>query len=226
MTKNNDFDPLLINGNKYEIGHLKDLFLTTDIQFQNGDVRAITVHMRPTNHLFSRELTGEDRENLTLLDRSGYLLKSYVHHEGNYQQVKGGQPKLKEFRVFCEDKWNSSFLFPKFVSSIKEDPKKVTILANAGDDKTCLSGILEVIKEADMVYLVFFKLSKVNSKQVNMLINSAYSVIPTHDKAKKLLKPNRDSKPFIVALKNIMEGRQPLENQKQNNRSHKRRKKK
>ncbi|MCG7556257.1 hypothetical protein [Pseudoalteromonas sp. Of11M-6] len=226
MTKNNNFDPIKVDDNEYKIDHLKDLSLIIDMDCQNGDTRPITVHMRPTNHLFSREVTDDDKANRAKLEGSGHWLNSYIHHEGNYQQVKT-PPKIKESRIFCKEKWEYSFLFPKFVALIEETPSHVTVLANAGDDKTCLSGILEIEDRPEEVYLVFFVLTKINSKEASMLIESAYCVDPNvNSKAKKLINPARDdSKPFVIALRNVMEGRKPLESKKQNSRAHKRRKK-
>lgn len=226
---NNDFDPLHVNGEVYCISHLKDLSIILNVTFENGDTRPITVHMRPTNHLFSREVTTDDEANQVALESLGYWLKSYVHHEGNYQQVKGPPLKLKESRIFCYEKWTDSFLFPEFVGLLNQQPTQITVLANAGDDKTCLSGILELSERPGMVYLVFFSFTKVNSKEVNMLVESAYCVCRlTNRKAKKLLEPNQhrdEARPFIIALKNVMEGRKPLENVNRNKRHHKLKKK-
>ncbi|EGR0997157.1 hypothetical protein EHJ37_19730 [Vibrio parahaemolyticus] len=227
MAKNNDFDPLLVDGKEYSIEHLKDLSLALDVHFDNGDTRKITVNMRPTNHLFSRGYTDDDKQNFAALNKSGELLKSYVHHEGNYQKLKGEPPTLKEYRVFCKEKWGDSFLFPKFVDLITENPAQVTVLANAGDNKTCLSGILNIEDREGEVYLVFFSLTKVNSKEVNMFIESAYCVKSEENhKAKKLLSPSRDdAKPFVIVLKNILEGRKPMEGRKVTGRAKKRKKK-
>ena len=225
MTRNNDFNPMHVGGNTYGLEHLKDRFLVVDLDFDNGDTRTITVHMRPTNHLFSRSVTEQDKDNSAALKSSGHWLVSYVHHEGNYQSLKGEPPKLKECRVFCKEKWTDSFLFPKFIGLIADKPSHVTVLANAGDDKTCLSGILEIEERPDEVYLVFFNLSKINSKEANMLIESAYCVDSNaNPKAKQLIK-REDAKPFVVALKNVMEGRKPFESKKQSSRGYKRRKK-
>lgn len=145
-----------------------------------------------------------------------------------YQKIKDDPPKIKEHRIFCNDKWTDSFLFPTFVLLIEEKPSHIIILANSGDSKTCLSGILELEDKDDEAYLVFFSLTKVNSKEVNMLIESAYCVNKNdHHKAKRLLEPSKknDAKPFIIVLKNVMEGRKPLDSKKQNGRAYKRKKK-
>lgn len=228
MTKNNDFEPLHINDIEYSIEHLKSIDINLCVEFSNGDTRDIAIHMRPTNHLFSRKVSSSDYQNRTDLEQSGHWLKSYIHHEGNYHQVIGNPLKIKEYRIFCKQKWGYSFLFPEFVKLIKTNPSHVTILANPGDQKTCLSGILEIENHPNLAYLVFFSLTKVNAKEANMLIESAYCVDSTIDKkAQKLLEQTRgDTKPFIVALKNIMEGRKAFESLKRSSRNYKNKKKK
>lgn len=225
LSRGNNFDPIFIEGKEFNIDHLKDLQLALSILFDNGDERTITVHMRPTNHLFSRAVAEEDWSKRSTLEGKGAWLKSYVHNDGNYQKIKNTPPALKEHRIFCEDKWSDSFFFPSFVQLLETKPAQTTVLANAGNVKTCLSGIIEVENRPDDVYLVFFTLHKLNSKEVNMLIESAYCVSKTeHDKAKKLLSNKGDKKPFIVVLKNVLEGRLPMESKKKSKRTNKMRK--
>ena len=92
MNKSNDFDPIWVDHTEYKIDHLKDMVLVTDINFDNGDARSISVNVRPTNHLFSRAVEVEDKRNQAALEKSGHWLRSYVHFEGNYQKVKGDSP--------------------------------------------------------------------------------------------------------------------------------------
>lgn len=212
MSNNNDFDPLVNTLGTFEIAHLKDLSAQFTIIFDNGDERLITVHMRPTNHLFSRKPSDEDWSTRALLTSQKLWLTSYVHHEANFQKTINPL-EVKEHRIFCREKWEESFYFPDFVRLIQEKPSQTTVLANDGDDKTCLSGIIEIEDRPDEVYLVFFSLKKVNSKEVNMLIESGYCVSKEeHKKAQRLLSNNRDGKkPLITVIKNIQEGRLPLE---------------
>lgn len=221
--RENDFDPILTVNGEFKIEHLKGHKLVLDVMFSNKDTRQITVHMRPTNHLFSRKVIDVDWAGRSDLEKKGYWLKSYVHHEGNYQQIKNNPRALKENRIFCEQKWSESFFFTDFVRLLEEKPSKITVLANEGDNKTCLSGLLELESRPDEAYLVFFTLTKVNSKEVNMLITSAFCVSKEeHRKAKRLISSSReDKKPFIIILINVLEGRLPLESKKQNNRSYK-----
>lgn len=224
---NNDFDPLENSLGKFEIAHLKDLSIKLNITFDNGDERTITVNMRPTNHLFSREVVEEDWSNKSSLIKKQLWLTSYVHHEANFQSVIS-PTRIKEHRIFCEDKWSDSFYFPEFVKLVEENPTQTTVLANEGDDKTCLSGIFEVENYPDKVYLVFFTLKKVNSKEVNMLIESGYCVSKEeHNKARRLISNDRDGKrPFLIVIKNIQEGRLPLEGKKVTKRKNNLKKKK
>ncbi len=215
LKKNNEFSPIIVDGVSYKIEHLKDKSFVVDVRFANGDTRSITVWLRPTNHLFSRKVTDNDKSNKSKLEKDGAWLVSYQHYDGNYQAVKGTPPKVKEFRIFCAEKWECSKIFPSFVDFIAEEPRSVTALANInkGDEKTCLSGLLHLPDRPDEVYLVYFSLFKINSKEANMIIESAYCVDRNKDfKAKKLIAADKnDVKPFIVVLKNVMEGRKPFE---------------
>lgn len=225
--KNNDFNDLVVDGVPYSIAHLKDHKISIDVLFDNGDTREITVHMRPTNHLFSRQLTAADEQSRGVLIANGHWLTSYVHHDGNYQQVKGQPPTVKEHRIFCLSKFQDSFYFTDFVSLLRTNPRNITVLANAGDDRTCLSGILNIAGMADTAYLVFFTLSKINSKEANMLIESAFCVDSTgNSKAQKLVntKIGNDAKPFVMVLKNVMEGRKPMDGAKKGKKNRKNKK--
>ncbi|OEE10166.1 hypothetical protein [Aliivibrio fischeri] len=226
MTDRNTFTPILVLGTEYPIAHLKDLKITLCIEFSNGDSRDITIHTRPTNHLYSRAVSNEDKLNKAVLISEGSLLRSYVHREGNYQAVVDEPLKIKEERVFCIDKWRQSYLFPSFVTQVQENYSQVSVLANKGDEKTCLSALLTVPEYDDHVYLVFFHLHKVNSKEVNMMIESAFLVERTAHKAQKLITPkSNEAKPFVVIVKNILENRKPFESIKQSKSKYKRKKK-
>lgn len=228
MTTYNNFNPVVVAGTSYPISHLCNLNIELSIEFSNGDERAINVHMRPTNHLYSRKAEAADYAQKSTLDNAGAWLRSYVHRSGNYQAVDTANLQLKEERVFCYQKWEQSTLFPEFVSYVTKHPSQLSVLANPGDDKTCLSALVTVPGELDKVYLVFFSLHKVNSKEVNMLIESAFLVLKEEsEKAKKLLKPKEgDSLPFIIIIKNVLEGRKAFETLKRSKKSYKRKKKK
>jgi hypothetical protein len=228
MTTYNNFNPVVVAGTSYPISHLCNLNIELSIEFSNGDERAINVHMRPTNHLYSRKAESEDYAQKNTLDSVGAWLRSYVHRLGNYQAVDTANLQLKEERVFCYQKWEQSKHFPLFVEHVSSSPSQVSVLANPGDDKTCLSALISLENEEDKVYLVFFHLHKVNSKEINMLIESAFLVLKEESKkAQKLIKPkDKEGMPFILIVKNVLEGRKPFENLKRSGSSYKRKKKK
>lgn len=214
----NTFDPIVVGGTVYDINHLAGLAVTVNILFNNGDTRLITIHMRPTNHLFSRETTDADYAARASLLSDGSWLTSYQHQPGRYDVVK--QPiTVREHRIFCVNKWGDSHNFPDFVNMLQQNPAILTILANPGDDQTCLSGMLDIVGEEDTAFLVFFNLNKVNSKEINMLIESAFCVSKSsHAKAQKILnRANGQAKPFAIAIKNVVEGRKPFESQTMKN---------
>lgn len=227
MTDRNTFTPILVLGTEYPIDHLKNLKIVLCIEFTNGDSRDITIHTRPTNHLYSRSVANEDKLNKAVLISEGAWLRSYVHREGNYQAVVGEPLKMKEERIFCAEKWHQSYLFPSFVAQIQENYSQVSVLANNGDEKTCLSALLTVPECDEHVYLVFFHLHKVNSKEINMMIESAFLVEKTAHKAQKLITPkSNEAKPFVIIVKNILENRKPFESIKQSKSKYKRKKQK
>ncbi len=216
VMKNNEFNPITVNGHKYGIDHLKDIKFKVNVEFNNGDIREIIVYVRPTNHLFSKKMSASECKNRTTLVESGACLISYQHHEGNYQAIKNNPPQIKEYRMFCDKKWKDSTLLLSFIDLISNDPKSSrTMLANTGDDKTCLSGILEPKDRSNEVYLVFFTMLKRNSKELNMIIDTAFCVSPDQYKAKKLINGDQNVvKPLVLVIRNIMEGRKPFESLK------------
>ncbi|MCM2529698.1 hypothetical protein NDN17_14430 [Shewanella algae] len=228
MSHQNSFDPIMVDNIEYPIEHLKGLQLILTVIFGNKDSRDIEINVRPTNHLYSRAVVNEDHSNKESLVNSGHWLVSYEHSLGNYQNVKNPQ-KVKENRIFCTSKWEQSHLLPTFINLIKQNPKEITVLANDGDTKTCMSAILNIEDQPDEIYVVFFILTKVNSKELNMLIESGYCLRKDDNrKAPRILSKNKhvDRKPFIVVVKNVMEGRLPFENQQQNKRRGKQKQKK
>ena len=212
--RNNDFEDLKIDGHRHSISHLKNLKVKIEVIFDNGDTRTITVHMRPTNHLFTRVVTLEDEQAKEGLLAKGHWITSYVHQDADQQH----NLKVKEHRIFCPAKLNDSLNFPEFVTLLEQNPKKITVLANPGDSKTCLSGTLKAVGPNARAFLVFFTLHKVNSKEASMIIETAFCVNSMeHGKARKLFhaKKSGEAKPFVMILKNVMEGRKPMENSKQ-----------
>lgn len=224
MAVNNDFHPIVTSNNRYALNHLKGLVVNFDVKFSNGDNRQIEVIIRPTNHLFSREVTDEDQSNKDALVSSGEWLVSFQHCETDFHRIKHTPPKIKEYRVFCEKKWKESHHLPDFINLLSERPNQITVLANQGDDKTCLSGILPLPENPELAFLVYFKLHKLNPKQASMLVETAFCVPISHRKVERLSKRD-EQKPFIVVLKNIIEGRKPMIGIRRSNKQHKLRKK-
>lgn len=204
VLKNNDFQPIKIGDDVYPIAHLKGLGFVLQLEFGNGDIREVSVFVRPTNHVFSRSKTADDEE----LRNSQHWLTSYTHETGNYQAVPHNA-QVKEHRIFCPKKWAESHNLPLFIEKLAAQPTRITVLANAGDDRTCLSGLVET--DNTNVYLVFFTLHRLTSKTANMLIESAFCVDRTAHKAQLLINhKNTTAKPFVIVLRNVLEGRKPM----------------
>lgn len=124
MTAQNGFNDLVfLTGSgvkRLGLGHLENLSIEIeDFQLENGSTTSVTVHMRPTNHLYSRRFDPSS-DNEVELKKTGELLLRFEHDDGNYQAVKRGTPILStEKRVFCDKKYAQSKLFPAFVESLK-----------------------------------------------------------------------------------------------------------
>ena len=225
MTVQNGFNDLVFvtssGVTKLGLGHLENLSIEiNDFQLENGSTNTVTVHMRPTNHLYSRRFDPAS-DNEAILKKTGELLLRFEHEDGNYQAVKRGTPVVStEKRVFCDKKYAQSKLFPAFVESLKARLSTICVLANSGDARSCLSAlwVLPSPYKQDDFYIVIFKLTKLNGKEINMLIETAFVVAEDDFRVKKLTdKRNRqDQKPFLVILRNVLAGRKPFDSPKQN----------
>ena len=223
MTAQNGFNDLVfLTGSgvkRLGLGHLENLSIEIeDFQLENGSTTSVTVHMRPTNHLYSRRFDPSS-DNEVELKKTGELLLRFEHDDGNYQAVKRGTPILStEKRVFCDKKYAQSKLFPAFVESLKKRLSTVCVLANSGDARSCLSAlwVLPSPYEQDDFYIVIFKLTKINGKEINMLIETAFVVDADDFRVKKLTsKQNKqDQKPYLVILRNVLAGRKPFDSPK------------
>ena len=89
------------------------------------------------------------------------------------------------------------------------------MLANRGDTRTCLSALIEAQQENNdqsLYYLVMFKLHRFNSKNINMLIETAFIVNADDNRAKRIkYGQETDKKPFKVLVRNILAKREPFE---------------
>ncbi|HCZ9068405.1 TPA: hypothetical protein O4G11_003624 [Proteus mirabilis] len=221
MNIQNGFNDLVFNidGKEKQLSlkHLSNLSLEIkDFRLENNSLVDIVIHMRPTNHLYSRRFD-PDNDDAEKLNQTGELLFRYEHHEGNFQSVKDGIIS-SEKRVFCEKKYEQSKMFPLFVRELSLHPSSICVLANPGDDRSCLSALwaLPSPYSSDEKYIVIFKLNKVNSTTINMLVETAFVVKNDDFRVKKISdsKYRHGQKPFFVILKNILAGRKPFDSPK------------
>jgi hypothetical protein len=216
----NGFNDLVftIDGKEKRLGlsHLENLFIEiNDFQLDDGRSITVTLHMRPTNHLYSRRFEPETDDEVAL-KATGELLLRYEHEAGNYQAVRRVSPVIStEKRVFCARKYEQSKLFPVFVESLKTRLQTICVLANQGDTRSCLSAlwVLPSPYSQDDYYIVIFKLTKLNGQEVNMLIETAFVVGANDSRVKRLRDKNyrQQQKPFLVILKNVLAGRRPFD---------------
>ena len=218
MTVQNGFNDIVLTKNdreeRFSLKHLDNHFIViSEFLLESNQTVDLKVYIRPTNHLYSRRPeTGVD--NLTNLSATGELLLRYEHAEGNYQAANEGMIS-SEKRIFCPIKYAQSLMFPHFAQSLQQNPSQLCILPNPGDRRTCLSALVKLPEpwnDSDL-YLVIFRLHKVNSREINMLIETAFVVQTNDNRAERLTetKFKDDRKPFLVLLRNVLAGRLPFE---------------
>lgn len=222
MNPQNGFNDIEIftdgQANRYSIKHLENICITIpDLKLHNNQIVSVSVYMRPTNHLYSVRFDEEIHDEAAL-SSTGELLRRYNHVSGNYQALSSTPPVIStEKRVFCSERYQQSFLFPLFVNFLEDKITGLCVLANNGDDRTCLSMLFRLPQEygyeVDDRYLVFFKLTKINGNEINMLIDTGFVVKDSDFRAEKIesSKYRHGKKPFIVILKNILAGHKPFE---------------
>ena len=200
---------------KYLLNHLRDLKITlNEFEFDNGLVKPIEIFIRPTNHVYTRALQGDD--NISVLKESNSLIIKYEHESHDTyiykRDMRGNKIISCEKRVFCPKKYHSSLLLPVFVESLQSNFKKTCVLANKGDDKTCLCAHITLPEPYGYndIYLVFFKLHKVNSQKINMIIETAFIVDKSNYRIDLLGKKNNTKNLFVI-IKNVFSGRLPFE---------------
>ena len=195
---------------QYSLSHLESLsILFEEFELESKQVIPVSIHVRPTNHLYTRRFE-PDSDSLA----SSRLITRYDHYEGNFQAVKEPLKISTEKRIFCHEKYEASKRLPDFITHVKENNPKC-VLANKGDTRTCLSTLIAAQQEnsdQSLYYLVMFKLHKVNSKNINMLIETAFIVNADDDRAKRIKHSQEaDKKPFIILARNILANREPFE---------------
>lgn len=184
-----------------------------DFKFEDQRIEKISIEVRPTNHVYSRALENSDHE--LQLSYSGHLLIKYEHYEDRPHIAKLDRDGCKiissDKRVFCRDKYLSSQNIPLFVESLQESYSSLCVLANKGDDRTCLTGFFEFQhgESEKHCYVVLFKLHRLSARDLSMVIETAF-LVDEDDFRVKLLQ-GRDTKPFLVAVRNVFAKRPPFQ---------------
>jgi hypothetical protein len=214
MRTQNGFEDLLIGvGPKqksYSLSHLENITIEIDgFQLENQHTVNLKIWLRPTNHLYTRGVKNKaDQEKA---QEENQLIRRYYHTEGNFQEIEIPPRVSTELRVFCIDKYEENKKLRLFASYLQSKPDIPCILPNKGDVRTCLSALLPKEGVETGYYLVFFKLHRVNTREVNMAVESGFVVSPDHFNVKKLnTKERQDKRSFRVILKNIIAGRDPF----------------
>ena len=218
MTVQNGFNDIVLTKNggeeRFPLKHLENHFIVIpEFLLESNQTVDLKVYIRPTNHLYSRKPEiGVD--NLAGFSATGELLLRYEHAEGNYQAEKKDQIN-SEKRIFCPKKYEQSIMFPRFAQFLQQNPSQPCISPNPGDRRTCLSALVKLPEpwNDNDLYLVIFKLHKVNIREINMLIETAFVVQSNDTRAERLTanKYRNDRKPFLVLLRNVLAGRLPFE---------------
>jgi hypothetical protein len=198
----------------YPLDHLFNHVIRIDnFRFEDQRVETISIDVRPTNHVYSRALENTDHRQ-QLVD-SGHLLIKYEHHEDRPHISKlnkyGHKIISSDERVFCNDKYLCSQNIPLFVEALQKFSSQFCMRANKGDDRTCLTGFFEFQhgESEKHCYLVFFKLHRSSARDLTMVIETAF-LVDEDDFRVKLLRGD-DTKPFLVAVKNVFAKRPPFQ---------------
>jgi hypothetical protein len=195
---------------QYSLSHLEGLSIHfEEFELESKQVIPVAIHVRPTNHLYTRRFV-PNSDSIA----SSRLLTRYEHHDGNFQAVKEPPTISTEKRIFCDEKYEANKRLPDFIKHAQENNPKC-ILANRGDTRTCLSALIEVQQDNNgqiLYYLVMFKLHRVNRKNINMLVETAFIVNADDQRAKRIKDGQEaDKKPFKVLVRNILAKREPFE---------------
>ncbi|MFT4928633.1 MAG: hypothetical protein ACI8WB_004753, partial [Phenylobacterium sp.] len=200
----------------YDLMHIRDLnIIIPDFIAENGQTIEVLINVYVTNHVYTRKPASTDKANMAILEFKGRVLKRYKHldKEPSKLHLINGQPQLLEQRIFDETKYQQSLLLPSFIDFLEANLALKNILANSGNDKTCLTALFNLPHEDDKAYMVLFHLDKLNGSTVNMLIETGYiESIKADHRLQKIINNDRTRlKPFVVLVKNILAGRKPFE---------------
>tara|TARA_R110001583_G_scaffold146766_3_gene298790 strand:- start:339 stop:1127 length:789 start_codon:yes stop_codon:yes gene_type:complete len=195
---------------QYSLSHLEGLSIHfEEFELESKQVVPVSIHVRPTNHLYTRRFE-PNSDSIA----SSRLITRYEHHDGNFQAIKEPPTISTEKRIFCDEKYEANKRLPDFIKHAQENNPKC-MLANRGDTRTCLSALIEVQQNNNgqiLYYLVMFKLHRVNSKSINMLVETAFIVNADDQRAKRIKDGQEsDKKPFKVLVRNILAKREPFE---------------
>jgi len=194
---------------QYSLSHLEDLSIHfEEFELESKQIVPVSIHVRPTNHLYTRKFESNS-DSIT----SPRLITRYEHHDGNFQAVKEPPTISTEKRIFCDEKYEANKRLPDFIKHVQENNLKC-MLANRGDTRTCLSALIEAQQEnndQNLYYLVMFKLHRVDSKTINMMVETAFIVNADDHRAKRIKNgPEADKKPFKILVRNILAKREPF----------------
>ena len=220
MSTQNNLDDLIIvlNGKSVtkSLTHLENLkILIVDFISESNNKNDVTINIRPTNHVYSRSFD-KGTDNREKLQRTGELLLKFEHQPDNPERLildgNGNKKLSSDVRVFCDEKYESSKLLPVFKTMLETNIRTACVIANLGDNKTCLSALLELPAHygPDLRYVVFFKFHKVSATEISMIIETAFIVALNHFKIKQL-ENEEDQKSLQAIIKNILAGRFPFE---------------
>lgn len=205
-----------------------------EFQYESGIVGNVRLVIKPTNHLYSREKL--DSDNVAQLKATGELITRYDHYPNDPDSIKldaNGNSKISsELRVFCEKKYEQSFILNIFLQRLTENFHSICVLPHSEDPTKILTTFAELpekytTKYGEGVYIVIFKLHKKLADRINMVVETAF-IAPTTDWRSKLFQKNSGKlKPLIVLMKNIFSGRNPFEGKalKQAKKAYKKKKK-
>ncbi|WP_077342518.1 hypothetical protein [Pseudocolwellia agarivorans] len=198
----------------FTLDHLFDHVIIIDnFRFEDNRIETISIAVRPTNHVYSRAIM--DTDNHDSLADSGFLLIKYEYYENNPHNQKldssGQKIVSSDIRVFCEDKYESSLNIPLFVEALQTSSPQFCVRANKGDEHTCLTGYFEFQHGASekKCYVVLFKLHRLTARELSMVVETAF-LVDENDFRLRLLQGD-DTKPFLVAVKNVFAKRPPFQ---------------
>lgn len=123
----NNMDTITINvageQQDYCLMHIYNLQITIpNFAFEDGRIDTVTIHVRPTNHVYSRALE-KQKDDMDKLKKSGHLLLKYEHIPSDPTQETPNKTLSSDIRVFCPEKYQASLLLTDFVQALNTPQK-------------------------------------------------------------------------------------------------------